>query len=419
MTPPALSELSDDVLHCEVKRLAGRANTLLAELLAHLGEVEARGIHRERACSSLYAYCVYELRMSEDEAQRRCRAARLARQFPRLLAMLAEASLHLTGILLIGPHLTLENHQQLLGRVRFRTKREIERFVAELAPAPDAPARIEPLHDALPDSDPRVDAVAPARTRTTWAAYVRALAGPIRTMQAGTGAGQAPPAALPESGFDVSARSCGGGNIASCPAAPLAAQTPSANSGPRYRIQFTADQAFVDLLEEARELLQHAVSDRNFVEVQRRALQALVRKLRAKRCAASDRARASEPPSPAGPPSPAHTEQTLTRAAQQRAPSECTAPERRHIPAVVRRGVWQRDAARCSYTDARGQRCRERAGLELHHREPHARGGPASVDNLTLRCRAHNALAAEQDFGREWLLRKKSAHRAGAERLQL
>src|SRR5215510_5996373 len=100
----ALSQLTDECLHGEVKRLAGRANTLTAELLAHLGEVEARGIHRERACSSLYTYCVYELCMSEDEAQRRCRAARLARQFPVLLQMLAEASIHLTGLLLIGPH---------------------------------------------------------------------------------------------------------------------------------------------------------------------------------------------------------------------------------------------------------------------------------------------------------------------------
>jgi hypothetical protein len=285
MTPPALSELSDDVLHSEVKRLAGRANTLLAELLAHLAEIEARGVHRERACASLYAYCVYELRMSEDEAQRRCRAARLARQFPALLAMLAEASIHLTGILLIGPHLTPDNQDQLLARVRFRTKREIERFVAEFAPAPDAPARIEPLHRASELREQTIDALAPARTRTTWAAYVRALAGPIREMRAGVGAGEAPPPALPESNAELSDRPRGSDPADAVPAPPLAARTPPANSGPRYRIQFTADQAFVDLLEQARDLLQHAVPERDLVEVQRRALQALVKKLREKvRC---------------------------------------------------------------------------------------------------------------------------------------
>src|SRR6476620_7439197 len=101
MTFSALGQLTDEHLHGEVNRLVGRANTLTAELLAHLAEVEARGIHRERACSSLYIYCVYELCMSDDEAQRRCRAARLARPFPALLEMLADASIHLTGLLLV------------------------------------------------------------------------------------------------------------------------------------------------------------------------------------------------------------------------------------------------------------------------------------------------------------------------------
>ena len=147
-------------------RLVGRANTLTAELLAHLGEVEARGIHRERACSSLYTYCVYELCMSEDEAQRRCRAARLARQFPVLLEMLAEASIHLTGVLLIGPHLTADNQSELLARVRYRTKREIERIVGELAPASDLPPRVEVLHGEQPTHIEQWEPpTAPARQR--------------------------------------------------------------------------------------------------------------------------------------------------------------------------------------------------------------------------------------------------------------
>jgi hypothetical protein len=30
---------------------------------------------------------------------------------------------------------------------------------------------------------------------------------------------------------------------------------------------------------------------------------------------------------------------------------------------------------------------------------PYARGGPSVVDNIELRCRAHNAFEAELDFG--------------------
>ena len=103
-----LKDVSDEALHAEVKALAGRYNGLTAELLAHLAEVDARGIYRERACSSLYTYCVYELRLSEDEAQRRARAARTARAFPVLFEMLAEGAIHLTGFLLLAPLLTAE-----------------------------------------------------------------------------------------------------------------------------------------------------------------------------------------------------------------------------------------------------------------------------------------------------------------------
>jgi 5-methylcytosine-specific restriction endonuclease McrA len=69
----------------------------------------------------------------------------------------------------------------------------------------------------------------------------------------------------------------------------------------------------------------------------------------------------------------------------------------------MRRVVFDRDGARCSYRDDRGARCRETIGLELHHRHAHALGGPATLDNLELRCRPHNTLAAERDFGRDYM----------------
>jgi 5-methylcytosine-specific restriction endonuclease McrA len=69
------------------------------------------------------------------------------------------------------------------------------------------------------------------------------------------------------------------------------------------------------------------------------------------------------------------------------------------FPASLRRDVYERDGGRCSYVDARGQRCCETRYLELHHVEPFARGGAHEISNLTLRCSAHNRLAAKQDFG--------------------
>src|SRR6186713_2851643 len=81
---PGLAALSDDELLANTRRLVGKSNQLLVVLLVHLAEVEVRGAHRTRRCASLYTYCIYELRFSEDEAARRSAAARLVKQIPLL-----------------------------------------------------------------------------------------------------------------------------------------------------------------------------------------------------------------------------------------------------------------------------------------------------------------------------------------------
>ena len=155
------------------------------------------------------------------------------------------------------------------------------------------------------------------------------------------------------------------------------------------------------------------------MEVQRRALELLVRKLRQRKYAASERPRRTAPePAPPSEPKPTRARDSAPKATH--APDCAPKSElSRYIPAAVRRHVWQRDEARCTYHDVRGERCREQSGLEFHHQQPHARRGPASLENITLRCRSHNTLAAEQDFGRDLIRQKRRAaraesHRAGA-----
>jgi 5-methylcytosine-specific restriction endonuclease McrA len=71
----------------------------------------------------------------------------------------------------------------------------------------------------------------------------------------------------------------------------------------------------------------------------------------------------------------------------------------RYVPAEIRRAVWERDEGRCTFEDLGGRRCRERAGLEIHHEHAFALGGETTLENLRLLCRSHNALLAERDFG--------------------
>jgi len=397
-----LDAVSDDALHVHVKTLTGRHNALTAELLAHLAEVDARGIYRERACSSLYTYCVYELRLSEDEAQRRARAARIARAFPVLFDMLADGGIHLTGLLLLAPHLTGENHVELLARARFRTKRDIEHLVAEIAPRPDVPSRIEPL-------GPR-----PASQRNLWQAYTASLAEPVRSLVPGVNAGEAPPA--PDNARETESDPSpapDNGSETKCEASRSAAPLPVVPQ--RYHVEFTASQHYVELLEEARNLLQHQVPDRDVARVHELAMAAFVEQLRKRRLTATKRApvarRSKEPPpertadAESERSAPARVADIRSRGSvPARADAECgrSAPARvtRYVPADVRRTVWQRDEGRCTFEDGSGRRCSERAGLEIHHEQAFALGGLPTVENLRLLCRAHNALSAERDFGR-------------------
>jgi hypothetical protein len=87
----------------------------------------------------------------------------------------------------------------------------------------------------------------------------------------------------------------------------------------------------------------------------------------------------------------------------------------RTIPAAVRREVWERDQGRCTFTGDDGHRCGAHTRLEYDHLEPAARGGQATVANLTLRCRTHNQLAAERTFGTGFMERRRErARRADA-----
>jgi hypothetical protein len=105
-----LSRITDHVLVAGLRRLACADRILNSELLVHLGEVDARGLYREHAYPSMFAYCVEELCMSEAQAYLRLHAARLSRQFPRILQLVAEGALNLSGIKMLGPQLIRSDH---------------------------------------------------------------------------------------------------------------------------------------------------------------------------------------------------------------------------------------------------------------------------------------------------------------------
>jgi hypothetical protein len=164
-----LKSISDDELLRRLVELVGQSRRVEADLVAHIGEVDARRLYAREASPSLFAYCTEILHLSEAEAYLRIAAARASREHPTLLAMLGDGRLHLSAIAKLAPHLTPDNRETLLERATHKSKRQVEELVAELAPRPDVPALMRKLPVGRAQVEPppalelRPDAVAPPR----------------------------------------------------------------------------------------------------------------------------------------------------------------------------------------------------------------------------------------------------------------
>ena len=108
-------------------------------LIAALAEIDTRRLYLGQGCSSLFVYCTRVLHLSEHAAYGRIEAARAARRWPGVLGMLDTGELTLSSLSLLAPHLSDENHREVLTRARYRSKREVEEIVAALRPRPDVP----------------------------------------------------------------------------------------------------------------------------------------------------------------------------------------------------------------------------------------------------------------------------------------
>ena len=118
--------------------------------MAHIAEVDSRRLYAREGCSSMFAYCVEVLHLSEPETNLRMVVARATRRHPVLLDMLRDGRLHLSGTALLAPHLTATNRDEVLSRATHASKRRIEELVAGLAPRPDVPTTIRKLPDRRP-----------------------------------------------------------------------------------------------------------------------------------------------------------------------------------------------------------------------------------------------------------------------------
>jgi len=132
----SLTHVSDAVVLRDLAALIARDRMTTAEILAHIAEVDTRRLYAPAGYSSMHAYCVGELRLSEDAAFKRIQAARAARQFPELFKAITDGRLHLIGVCLLAPHLNPSNLNELIQGASGKRKLEIEEWLAgRIAPA--------------------------------------------------------------------------------------------------------------------------------------------------------------------------------------------------------------------------------------------------------------------------------------------
>src|SRR5207244_1403052 len=150
MIESEIASLNDLELLAATREVVRRSCIVEADLLGLLGEVDDRKLYLERAFPSMFAFCTRELGFSEGAAYNRILVARAARKLPALIDAVRAGRVHLAGLRLLAPHLTLENHEATLAKAAGRTKEEIAELVAALAPLPPPPAMIRKLPEPRP-----------------------------------------------------------------------------------------------------------------------------------------------------------------------------------------------------------------------------------------------------------------------------
>lgn len=345
--------LSNADLLARLPELAANERAATAELVAHLVVLDMRpDLYAGEGYGSLFGYCTGVLRLSEDAACTRIAAVHACRRFPQILDLLASGALTLNAVRRVSPHLTVENCEAVLVRASNKSRSEIDALVAELAPGPDVASSVR----KLPVRTPVVVETPP-------------LLAPLPAAAADSGTAPVAPASIAPR---ITA------------AAPPPTRRPEVQqlAPERYRVQFTMGPEGRDKLRRVQALLRREIPAGDVGAIFQRALDLLLERVEKAKLGKGSRPR----------------KRRVIRSGTDNLGWAAVRADR-HIPHDVKRVVWDRDGGQCAFVSAGGHRCGETCYLEFHHLIPFAAGGPATVDNVALRCRRHNQYEARLVFG--------------------
>ncbi len=323
------------------------------DFLLELGRFDADQVWRELGHSHFFNFLRRELGMSKTLAYYRMVGASLLRKYPALEEPLRDGRLCVSSLPQLQKVIREDNWQAMLPRFYGCSKREAQRVVVAIAPVENPPMR-----DVIVQVSTSLQSVHPVEPTST----------PLSNTSMH-------PSEMAES----------------IPLSPRPVETPRDTLEPLtsqlHRIHFTASEAFIQKLEAVKDTLARDFPEGDLESIFEAGLDALLAKA-AKRTAQTEKPR--------------------------KAPEACNIATPR-IADPIRRAVYQRDAHQCQWPLHSGQICGEKRFLELDHIVPLARGGPSSLENLRVLCRAHNQEAARHVFGDAFMQRfRHPAQRSSA-----
>jgi len=321
----------------------------MADFLLALAAFDRQRRWQELGHASLFSYLHRELGLSKSAAFYRKTAAELLQAYPEVIEPLRDGRLCLSTVGELARVLTPDNRARVLPSFFHLSKREAREVAAALDPV------------AAPPRREVVTAFRPASA---------VVAGAARPSPAGAPGENSLPVVLPEE-LEVRAADH---PVEPAPALPARPPPPPPSTAEPLtealsRLHLTVSREFLQKLEAARDALAHSRPGAAADEILEAGLDLILREAQRRKGLVAEPRKA---------PPPTTTDQ---------------------VPAHVRREVWKRDGGKCQWPMQDGHVCGSTHQLELDHVVPRARGGPSTVANLRVLCRAHNRLAARIALG--------------------
>jgi hypothetical protein len=140
--PPPMEDTTQ-AIHQKALEAAARFKRAEADLISILQEVEGSRVFMKLGYTSLFAYSVEALGLSESVAANFVTVSRKAKEVPALQSAIQKGLLSVSKARKITPVLTTENQGEWVAKAQALSTRKLEQEVAKIAPQAAVPERMK------------------------------------------------------------------------------------------------------------------------------------------------------------------------------------------------------------------------------------------------------------------------------------